>query len=46
METRARQLGHMTARMVCGFMCFVDELFYVLLWIHLRSVYDEFPMCL
>ena len=21
METRARQLGHMTARMVCGFIC-------------------------
>ena len=49
METRARQLGHMTARMVCGFICVLlmsRFMFYcgftcVLFMMSFRCVYDS-----
>ena len=49
METLARQLGHMTARMVCGFICVLlmsRFMFYcgftcVLFMMSFRSVYDS-----
>ena len=49
MEKRARQLGHMTARMVCGFICVLlmsRFMFYcgftcVLFMMSFRCVYDS-----